>query len=113
VRRQPNDKTASFPNLRIAAFHGLLHLSAGLFVVSAFEIFGTPKVIGSTDDVRAIPSRRFLTGRRHRRPRIFATQQPRQLLIPPVAISGFHWDSSEIDAVGPSVSQLLLAPWSA
>ena len=54
VRRQPCDKAASFPKLCIAAIHGLLHLLDGIFVVSALDIFGAPKVIGATNDVRAI-----------------------------------------------------------
>ena len=54
VRRQPYDKTASFPKLCIAAIHGLLHPLDGIFVVRALDIFGAPKVIGATNDVRAI-----------------------------------------------------------
>ena len=54
VRRQPCDKAASFPKLCIAAIHGLLHLLDGIFVVSALDIFCAPKVIGATNDVRAI-----------------------------------------------------------
>ena len=54
VRRRPCDKAASFPKLCIAAIHGLLHLLDGIFVVSALDIFSAPKVIGATNDVRAI-----------------------------------------------------------
>ena len=54
VRRQPHDKAASFPNLDIATIHGPLHLLDGLLIVSAVDIFGTPKMIGAADDVGAI-----------------------------------------------------------
>jgi hypothetical protein len=53
--RRPRDKTVSFPKLDIATIHGLLCPSGGLLIVSALDIFVTPKVIVATDGVDAIP----------------------------------------------------------
>jgi hypothetical protein len=40
--------------MNIATIHGPLHLLDGLLIVSAVDIFGTPKMIGAADDVGAI-----------------------------------------------------------
>ena len=62
VSRQPHDKAASFPNLDIPTIHGLLHLLDGGLIVSAVDIFGTPKMIDAADDVGAIEGHNTFTG---------------------------------------------------
>jgi hypothetical protein len=59
--RQPRDKTVSFPKLDIATIHGLLCPLGGLLIVSALDIFVTPKVMVATDGVDAIPGHAALS----------------------------------------------------